>query len=155
MQYTFCGLSIDIDQVQTRLLYATLSPPDPQCCIDCRTFLEATRKKKLPPDLISFMNSLGIRPDSPVEAWGAPDAGFLQVWWPFVGRAPAPDDASLVVKPSRDSELKIAMNYPCPEFRPTAGFEMPALEFTWNGPAVQQLKDEATRDWGETLRDGV
>jgi hypothetical protein len=148
--------TVDVDVDATRRLYQALENPDPQCCNACATFLLLVERRMLPDALVQFMSGAGITPSKPVEAWGAPDGGFLQVWWEFIGRSTTPgavfDNTPIV-------ELEPGVRYAVTDHHPPSSWALerkqtlPALEVTWEHDAVRYLEGDAWPEWLHGERD--
>ena len=138
--------NVEVDADATRAAYSNSPAVDPSCCNACATFMLAVSTKTLPSKLLDILKQLGADPSKPVEAWGAPDGGFLQVWWPFVGAFVAGGDPnneqSFTI--GEGQTVLVTADYPAPDWIPTPGLDVPALELTWVGTAVQELEKRAS-----------
>ena len=137
--------TLEVDADATRVGYTTSPAVDPSCCNACATLMQAVSTKSLSPKLVEILNRLGVDPSKPIEAWGAPDGGFLQVWWPFVGTFAVHDpsnEESFSI--GEGQSVRVTADYPAPDWVPTPGLDVPALELTWVGTAVQELERRAT-----------
>jgi hypothetical protein len=137
--------TVEVDAEATRAGYATSPGVDPSCCNACATFMQAVSTKSLSSKLMDILNRLGADPSKPVEAWGAPDGGFLQVWWPFVGTFAADNpnnEESFMI--GEGQSVRVTTHYPAPDWIPPPGLDVPALELTWVGTAVQELERRTT-----------
>ena len=141
---------VSADIAATRALYETATGPDPACCNACATFLLMLERRVLPEALVRFMAEIGIEPSKPVEAWGAPDGGFLQVWWEFVGHvqgARVDDDASsFQLEPG--IRYAVTTNHPPSDWYVARKQTLPALQVTLEHDRIRYLEGEA---WPEFL----
>jgi hypothetical protein len=137
------SLSIDVDVEGTRAAYASSPPVDPTCCNACATFLLAVKENQLPSALVDVLRDIGIDLPRPVEAWGAPDGGFLQVWWPFVENARSTVTREQPIPLGQGQTLGVTTHYPQPAWGFSPDRDVPAIEFTWIGEALRQLESRA------------
>ncbi len=137
------SLEIPLDMAETRALGSILDPVDPKCCNACATLLLAVQQNALPLPASSFLAEADIDVMRPVEAWGAPDGGYLGVWWPLVSTAEfvrsiqEPDGAL-----GAETRISIVSSFPRPEAlrnRP----DVAALELDWHDPVVSELAERA------------
>ena len=133
-------LGVDIESTQD--LYRSLPVVDPTCCNGCATFLLALDRKILPRELTDLVSRMGIRLDRPIEVWGAPDGGFLQIWWPFVN---TPDfegfnPSQPLVELDPGIRCGITTHAPQPDWAISRDIRIPILEITWQHDIVQQLE---------------
>ena len=142
---TLGELTIEVDVERTRRLYQGAPPPDPQCCNACATLLFVIEREALPPILLDFMSQVGINPGRPVEAWGVPDGGFLQVWWEFVGdiasSALADEGESVEIEPG--VVCRVTADHPPSNWAVSHSMRLPAIELTWEGDAVKAFERQA------------
>ncbi len=134
-----------VDREATIAAYRSSRGPDPACCNACATFLLAITSGALSKPLLELLDHLGVDAAKPVEAWGAPDGGFLQVWWPFIGTI-GPKQGIEQGQPGVVAEgqaFRITTDYPHPDWSPPPGFDVPAVELTWTGEAVRELERRA------------
>ncbi len=136
--------TVQADVNATRAAYVNSPAVDPLCCNACATFLLAASSGALPSKVATILQQLGADAAKPVEAWGAPDGGFLQVWWPFIGTVVSSDPNNEQSVPIGEGQtLRFTSDYPAPSWVPTPGHEVPALEFTWVGGPVRDLERRA------------
>jgi hypothetical protein len=139
-----------MDITATRALYEAATGPDPACCNACATFLLMVERGVLPENLVRFMAETGIEPSRPVEVWGAPEGGFLQVWWEFVGEVQGhradDDDCSYEVEPG--IRCAVTTNHPRSDWAVARKLALPALEITWEHDRIRYIEGEA---WPEFL----
>jgi hypothetical protein len=141
--------TVDADVDATRGLYRMLEAPNRECCNACATFLLLVERHMLPAAFVEFMTATGIDPGKPVEAWGAPDGGFLQVWWEFIGQSKVaePRDGTSTV------ELEAGIRYTVTDHHPPSNWalerkeRLPALEVTWEQDAIRYLEADAWPEW--------
>jgi hypothetical protein len=141
--------AVDADVDATRSLYQILEAPDRECCNACATFLMLVERRMLPSVVVQFMCGAGIDPTKPVEAWGAPDGGFLQVWWEFVGQwsTVEPTDESPMVELEAGIQYTLTDNHPPSNWAFERKQKLPALEVTWQQDAIRYIEATAWPDW--------
>jgi len=136
---------LEADVEATRAAYGSSNGIDPHCCNACATFALALESGVLPPSLLAALRALGIDPNKPAEAWGAPDGGFIQIWWPFIGtlrpRENSEGDESIVL--TEGQSCRVTHHYPHPSWSGRDGQELPALELTWTSDDLRQLESRA------------
>jgi hypothetical protein len=137
--------SLDVDVDQTRAMYIGLQELDLLCCNACAATFVCLKRNAFPPELMSALSHVGVDLTKPVQAWGAPDGGFLQIWWPVVVSALGAETPSLTYR-TGDFKVELTWHYPAPGFTPRAGFDVPAIELTWSGSAVKSLEAQIERD---------
>ena len=130
-------LEADVEVEQTQLYYSEAVSPDPSCCNACATFLLAVQRDQIPAEVRTFCKQAGIDISKPVEAWGAPDGGFLQMWWPFAGLQAGGVDPSKKVQFSGGFTCCITNSFP------GAQPQELAVELTWESATLTALEGEA------------
>jgi hypothetical protein len=86
LRYDFHDWRLEVEPNVTREAYTVLAEPDPSCCDACATFRSIVKRQFLPPRLQQFLLAVGADPAKPAEVFGAPESGFINAWWFFVGR---------------------------------------------------------------------
>jgi len=133
------------DVEATRAAYRTSTVVDPHCCNACATFTLALESGALPASFLTTLRALGIDPSKPAEAWGAPDSGFLQIWWPFIGtlRPQENHEGEGSMALAEGQSCRVTHHYPHPSWPVSDGQEVPALELTWSSDDLRQLETKA------------
>jgi hypothetical protein len=134
------SMKVAVDAALTTQGHASGKSPDPLCCNACATFLLVVARGFIPPEVMSFFAAAGIDPSRPIEAWGAPDGGFLQVWWPFVGAAHETIPAAMTTFGS-GLTCRFTDNFPRPRW-PVEPARILAVELTWQDQAITELEQE-------------
>ena len=133
------------DVEATRAAYSTYNGLDPRCCNACATFTLALEIGALPVSLLDALRALGVDPSKPSEAWGAPDSGFLQIWWPFIGILIPQEDGqqSESLALAEGQSCRVTHHYPHPDWPVSQGLEVPAFELTWTSDELRELETKA------------
>lgn len=140
-------VGVQVDRVATVAAYQSSPTPDPKCCNACATFVLAANRGALPRPVLALLEELGVDVAKPMEAWGIPESGLLQIWWPFIAKVqPRPSDRRVLIA-EKSLECRITADYPHPDWSLAPGFEMPAVELTWTSEVIKDLEREA---WPET-----
>ena len=135
------GLEVDVQA--TRKAYEVLSEVDVSCCNACAVHVEAVKTGAFPPSFIEELERAGIDPLRPLEVWGAPDGGFLNGWFLFVGSVQEEwtgDGEGAFQSPVEGFKFwatgQLSMRPP-PELE---GRQLAQIEFLWeNSPVLKRL----------------
>jgi hypothetical protein len=140
MRIALDTLILSAEPKLTAALYADAPPVNPLCCNACATFARVIDDRLLPARLTDFLCELGVVPATPVEAWGAPDGGFLQVWWPVVIHPPLPSE---VVNIGGGATVTLTEHYPHPSWEVSPEHLLPAVELTWDSKELIAVERHA------------
>ena len=141
---TLRTLAVRVNVEATRELYTEMLPPDVHCCNACATFALAIEREAYPHELLEFLRAAGVDPARPAEAWGAPDAGYLGVWWPFIPDSTGDDSMTMEeqVEVAPGLTIEVTAHYPRPDAVTQRG-DAPALDVNWVSDDLVKLELEA------------
>jgi hypothetical protein len=81
----FYHWSVQLDPDRSAAAYIALPSLDRSCCNACAVTLAAAERDMLPQSVTAFLRAAGVDLRKPQDTWGAPDQGFVNTWWLFIG----------------------------------------------------------------------